>query len=180
MLITALGLSMDAFAAALARGAKYPESKAHHILKGGAVFGLTEGIMAFVGFLAAFAISDWITAVDHWVALFLLVLIGGYMIHEAIAPHDEATDAQSPSIWITVLTAIGTSIDSAAVGMALGMTGVSWMMAILIAATSFTMACIGMLLGPRVRVSIGRRAELVGGLILICIGISIFADHTLT
>lgn len=179
--LTAVSLSTDAFAASLARGAVETRARFVTALRVGAVFGTTEGLMALLGWLAARTFADVITAIDHWIALVLLCLIGAKMIREGLhsEPDDPAGVSAAPrGFLVTLVTALGTSIDSAAVGVALGLTEVGAYAALVIGLTSFAFSTGGYLAGPFAREALGKRAEILGGLVLIAIGVSIFIDHT--
>ena len=173
-----LSLSTDAFAASVARGTRARQRDLGHALKAGATFGTAEGVMCLVGWLLGAYFAPVIEAVDHWIALVLLVVIGGRMIREGLANGDDDVPRRPLTFVGTVITAIGTSIDSAAVGIALAVSGASAFAALLIGTTSFVIATIGFLIGPAVGARFGHRAEIVGGLVLVAIGIMIFADHT--
>jgi len=179
--LTSLSLSTDAFAAALARGASDPAARTLRAMRVGAVFGLAEGLMCLAGWLLARVAAHWITAVDHWIALILLAAIGGMMIRNGLADADE-DEADEPAaaasgLLATVVTALGTSIDAAAVGIALALAGGPAWSALAIGLTSFTMASLGYRIGPKVAERLGGFAEIAGGVVLIGIGVSIFVSH---
>lgn len=177
--LTSLSLSTDAFAAALARGAADPAARTLQALRVGAVFGLTEGLMCLAGWSLARIAAGWITAVDHWVALILLVVIGAGMIRNGLAGEDggEAVPAGRRGALGTLVTALGTSIDSAAVGIALALAGAPAWSALAIGGTSFALSSLGYRIGPKLAERFGRRAEIAGGAVLIGIGVSIFVSH---
>jgi len=175
--LTSLSLSSDAFAAALARGAADPAARTLRAMRIGAVFGLSEGLMCLAGWSLARVAEHWITAVDHWIALVLLAGIGGLMIRNGLDGADDAEGAAPRGIAGTVLTALGTSIDAAAVGIALALSGGPAWSALAIGLTSFTMASLGYRIGPKVAERLGGVAEIAGGAVLILIGLSIFVSH---
>ncbi len=176
----ALALSTDAFAGALGRGVREANRSLAAALRMGLVFGGTEGLMCYAGWSLGALFADQIKAVDHWIALILLSGIGLLMIRSS-APPEGSDDAPRPrrQTWlITGLTAIGTSIDSATVGVALALTGASPLAALIIGLTSFAAAATGFLAGPYLGRRMGQRAERLGGLLLIAIGLKIFIEHT--
>ena len=178
LLATSLSLSTDAFAAALARGSAARETRTLAALRVGAVFGLAEGLMCLLGWSLALVMADFIMAVDHWIALVLLVTIGGLMIRNGLAAGgDDEAVAASPGLAATLVTALGTSIDAAAVGIALALAGAPVWSALVIGLTSFAMAGLGYRIGPRVAERLGGGAEVAGGIVLIAIGVSIFISH---
>jgi putative Mn2+ efflux pump MntP len=177
--LTSLGLSADAFAASLARGAVRRRAGFRYALGNGLLFGSVEGSMCLLGWLLASSITL-IRAVDHWIALILLCFIGYRMIREALRAEDgDASPGHSNQIGWTLLTAFATSVDSAVVGVALNLAGISAWAALAVGLTSMGMSTLGFFLGPIAGQALGRRAEVVGGLILIAIGIGLWADHVL-
>lgn len=182
LFLTSLSLSTDAFAAALARGSAERQPHLATALRVGAVFGLAEGLMCLAGWTLALVMASLIIAVDHWIALVLLGVIGGRMVLNGWREdgEDEADGAAARrSVLSTVITAIGTSIDSAAVGVAIALAGGPVWSALLIGVTSFALSTLGYLIGPRLGVRFGGYAEIAGGLVLIGLGVSIFVSHTL-
>lgn len=173
-----VGLSADAFAASLARGGRSQKARLVHAIRSGAVFGLTEGLMCLGGWLAAAVLADQIRAFDHWIALVLLAGIGGKMIREGLS-RDAAdpSEAQSTGWTGTLITAVGTSVDSAAVGVALALSGMTLWSALVIGVFSFAASTAGFLIGPMVGERIGRSAEIGGGILLILIGLGIWSSH---
>lgn len=178
LVLTSLSLSSDAFAAALARGAADPEVRTLRAMRIGAVFGASEGLMCLAGWILARGAEHWITAVDHWIALVLLAGIGGLMIRNGLGGAEPGVpDRPVRGIAGTVVTALGTSIDAAAVGIALALAGGPAWSALAIGATSFAMASLGYRIGPKVAERLGGVAEIAGGAVLILIGLSIFVSH---
>ncbi|MFC7293026.1 manganese efflux pump MntP family protein [Hirschia litorea] len=174
-----LSLSTDAFAASLAVGAKAPHRKLRNAIKSGLTFGLAEGLMCLLGFGMGAYFAGIIQAFDHWIALILLTVIGVRMIQEGLN-HDDEDNAPHPTSFIgTIITAIGTSIDAAAVGIALAMAGTSIWVCLLIGTTSFIISTVGFLIAPLVGARLGHRTEIIGGIVLIAIGVSIFCQHTI-
>lgn len=183
ILPVALGLSTDAFAVAVSKGTQARTRELWASLKIGALFGAFEGGMCLAGWVLAASLASLVVAVDHWIALILLAGIGGKMIREGMTDEEDAqgdADPPSRSVLVWLLTAIGTSVDSAAVGIAFALSGVSILLAApIIAVISMAASFSGYLLGPSLGERFGRRAEIAGGLVLIAIGISIFLSHIL-
>jgi putative Mn2+ efflux pump MntP len=179
--LTAIGLSGDAFTASLARGASTRAGTLAQALRNGAIFGTAEGLMCLLGWLLAAGLSGLITTLDHWVAVILLSFIGGKMIFESFAggPAETAPGTGDSRLALTCLTALATSVDSAVIGVAMNFSGVDAGVALLIGAVSAVLSTLGFLLGPIAGRMLGKRAELVGGLILITIGVSIWCQHVL-
>nr|WP_255696690.1 manganese efflux pump MntP family protein [Sandaracinobacteroides sayramensis] len=177
-------MSTDAFAAAVGRGAAHrPTLKA--ALKAGLVFGVIEAITPILGWAAGTVAAGYVERVDHWIAFALLTLVGGHMVKEALSEDSHAEDSpetearpRNAGPLALIATAIGTSIDAAAVGVGLAFLGANiWVIAAAIGVSTFILTTIGMLIGKAVGARFGKKAELLGGLALIGIGLAILADH---
>ena len=175
-----VSLSADAFAASLARGGRQRKAQILPALKSGAVFGIAEGVMCLTGWMLAYSFAVQVRAVDHWIALVLLAIIGGKMVLEGFEAdkEDDVPEPQRGGLMGTVVTAIGTSIDSAAVGVALAVSGMSAFSALAIGSASFVASTTGFYIGPMVGERFGKLAEILGGIVLIGIGVSIFVSHS--
>ncbi len=173
-------LSVDAFAAAVGKGAANQRNRWTDALRVGAVFGFFEAITPAIGWAIGLALSAWIAAVDHWIAFFLLLGVGGHMIRTAFKA-DAGSDAQQAgggSALRLIATALATSIDATAVGVSLAVMQVNILIACLIIGSITTVvATIGVMLGRHAGVYIGRYAEMLGGVALIGIGGSILFQH---
>ncbi|MAP94588.1 MAG: hypothetical protein CMK07_06505 [Ponticaulis sp.] len=182
VLPTAFALSTDAFVVAIAKGVQARTRSPTAALRIGLLFGGFEAGMCALGWSLAFLLADLIRTVDHWVALVLLVIVGGKMIWEVVSGDDgeeeeEPTDRKSPLLWL--LTAMGTSIDAAAVGVALAFSSVPILLAApIIGLTSGGMSAMGYMIAPMIGLRFGKTAEVIGGLVLIAIGCFIFWSHT--
>jgi putative Mn2+ efflux pump MntP len=176
----ALGLAMDAFAVSLGLGLSLKPATSVQTFRLAFHFGLFQFIMPILGWTAGDSLVRHIEKYDHWVAFALLLGVGGKMIYESLEPEKEsAAERSDPTRGISLLVlSVATSIDSLAVGLSLAALRVAIVYpAIIIGIVAFTMTVIGMKIGPAVGRVIGRKAELLGGLVLILIGIRILADH---
>lgn len=183
LLFLAFGLSMDAFAVSVTNGLCNRGSPGKTALYCGLSFGLAQGIMPLIGYWAGHTLDRWIERIDHWVALLLLAAIGGKMIAEAIKPKKKELAAspasQEFSLWLLAAQAVATSIDALAVGVSLGVVQADIVLAVsVIAAVTFCCCFLGVLIGRRFGTLLSGRAEILGGVILIFIGLHIFWEHT--
>ncbi len=175
--VLSLSMSTDAFAAAVGRGAAHRPSVIGAI-RAGLVFGVIEAITPLIGWSLGLVAAGLVDRIDHWIAFGLLVVVGGRMIWEAAKPRDEAEAPRRAGRWALVATAIGTSIDAAAVGVGLAFIGADiWVIAASIGCTTFVLTTIGMLIGKAVGLRFGKAAELIGGLALIGLGVGILLEH---
>lgn len=177
IVILALSMSVDAFAAALGRGATAERARFGDALRTGLVFGVIEAITPVIGWAAGLMAASVIEAVDHWVAFGLLTLVGGRMLFEALMREADAPPA-SRSLGTLVMTAVGTSIDAMAVGVSLAFLDANiWVIAAAIGFATFCMATGGMLAGRLLGARMGRIAEALGGAALLALGGFILFEH---
>lgn len=180
ILFLALSMSSDAFAAALAKGARLDRPGLGEALRMGLIFGVVEAIMPVIGWAAGRAASGYIATFDHWIAFGLLLAIGAKMIWDSVRRHAEEEKPKSHDFAILVVTAIGTSIDALAVGVTLALVDASIIVnALAIGTATFTMVTIGVMTGRYLGEKFGRYAEAFGGVALIVIGTHILLQHTL-
>ncbi len=174
----ALALAMDAFAVALGTGAVLANLTGRHLFRLGFHFGLFQALMPVIGWLVGLTVIQWVSAWDHWIAFFLLALIGGRMIVEACSDEEKANDRDPTRGLSLIMLSIATSIDALAVGFSLSVIGVSiWMPSLVIGLVAGVLTVAGMLLGDRIGSRWGPRVEIFGGCLLIGIGIKILAEH---
>jgi putative Mn2+ efflux pump MntP len=175
----ALGLAMDAFAVAISAGLQLCEVTPRQTFRLAWHFGLFQAFMPIIGWLAGRTLVQYIAPVDHWIAFGLLAFIGGKMVYEALQERGEDAAACDPTKgWRLVMLSIATSIDALAVGLSLAVLGVSiWYPALVIGVVAGALTTLGMELGKRFGALLGRRMEIVGGLILIAIGVKILVEH---
>ena len=178
VILLALSMSSDAFAAALGKGAVLDRPQFREALRTGAIFGTIEAITPLIGWGLGRAASRYIAAFDHWVAFGLLVAIGGKMIWDSFQRDETDERPQRHSFWVLALTAVGTSIDALAVGVTLALIGANILVnALAIGTATFLMTTIGVMLGRLLGARFGKYAEGMGGVILILIGANILFQH---
>jgi len=172
--LLAVALSMDAFAVALCQGTAGGGGRA--ALRTGAAFGLAQGLMPLIGWSLGTAFASRIEAIDHWIALILLSILGLKMIREGLMAHAE--ERRLLSGWALFTAAIATSIDAAAAGITLPTIGMPLLLSIaVIGATTFVLSYVAVPIGRAAGDWLGKWAEIAGGLTLIGIGARIFIQH---
>lgn len=179
LIILAVALSMDAFAVALGIGAKQKTINKSLVLKVGLLFGFFQGFMPLIGYFAGIGLSEFIESIDHWVAFILLTLIGGKMVYESFGePIEEEISIITNKVLL--LLAIATSIDAMAAGFTLTlMTTAITTSIFIIGLTTFIFSYGGVLIGSKGGAFLENKAELLGGVVLIAIGLKILIWHTL-
>ena len=185
LFITAVALSMDAFAVAICKGLATGNVKGKHMAITGAWFGGFQGIMPLIGFFVGSLFAVYVKTFDHWIAFVLLALIGANMIKEALSKDDDECEcscsAKSPFAIGTMFTmAIATSIDALAVGVnyAFLLEGFEIIFAVCsIGVITFILSAIGVKLGAVFGAKYKSWAELAGGIILVLMGSKILIEH---
>ena len=177
--ILAVGLSMDAFAVSVCKGLAMKKASRRAQLCCGAWFGGFQALMPLIGYFLGTLFLDAISAIDHWIAFGLLVLIGVNMLREAMGSEEEEAADADLSVKTMFLLAVATSIDALAVGISLAMAGVGsiWLAVLLIGVTTFVLSVIGVRVGTVFGSRYEKRAETVGGVILILLGVKILLEH---
>lgn len=180
LIFLALAMSTDAFAAALGKGAAMEKPRFFQALRIGLLFGCIEAVTPIIGWALGSLASKWIAQWDHWVAFFLLLGLGGHMVWVGLHgdPEEEGAAAAPQSVVALALTAVATSIDAMAVGVGLAFINVNIVYAALsIGLATTVMVTIGVLLGRMLGAAIGKKAEIVGGVVLVVVGATILYEH---
>ena len=180
LLLIAVGLSADCFAVALCGSCTIKTLSRFQMLRASLSFGLFQAIMPVLGWLAGRVFVNIIASFDHWLAFALLGFVGARMIWESFHPEHEEKRIDITKGLVLLTLSIATSIDALAVGLSFAFLKVNILTASLtIGITCFLVTILGFLLGKKVGELVGERAELVGGLILIGIGLRILLTHLL-
>lgn len=173
--LLALAMSTDAFAAALGKGVALQKPRFVDALKIGLIFGAVEACTPILGWLLGSVASNWLAQWAPWLAFIILLVLGVHLIRNGLSEDpSEETNTQPQSKKLLVLTAVATSIDALVVGFGLALVNVSiWQAALAIGLATATMATIGVLVGRVLGAVVGQRAEVLGGVVLIGVGVSI-------
>ena len=198
VIMIGISLSMDAFAVATCRGLEMKKINVKRLLLIALFFGFFQALMPVIGYLLGSSFARYIESVDHWIAFGLLVLIGGKMLFDVIKDvikerkgsddAAETTPEKQPeevedkgSLWQLFLMAIATSIDALAVGITFSFLqddGISiWLAAPIIGVITFVLSAVGVLIGHKVGNKFEKAANILGGVVLICIGVKILLEH---
>lgn len=169
---------MDAFAVSISKGLSSPCLRPTHALAVSLWFGGFQALMPLIGYFLGISFSDFVSAVDHWIAFLLLGLIGGNMIKEACKGESCEIETGFSAKKMFPL-AVATSIDALAVGVSLAFLKVDILPAVLCIGVitgifSFGGVYIGKYFGCRYK----SKAEISGGIILILMGTKILLEHT--
>jgi putative Mn2+ efflux pump MntP len=168
---------MDALAVAISKGLSVRNLKIKHIIIIGLYFGGFQALMPFLGFILGTQFKDYIVSIDHWIAFVLLCSIGVNMIRESRNKNDEKL-GESFGVKNMLVLSVATSIDALAVGVTFAFLRVNIVPAvIMIGSTTFIISAAGVKIGNIFGEKYKSKAEIVGGLILIGMGIKILLDH---
>ena len=181
--LLAVGVSMDAFAVSICKGLAMKKATLKAGLTCGVWFGGFQALMPTIGFFLGTLFADAISAVDHWVAVVLLAVIGANMLKEAFGGEeeccccDESNADMSPKTMFVM--AVATSIDALAVGISLAMAGSVniWMAAAFIGICTCTFSACGVKIGNIFGSRFEKKAQIAGGVILVLLGLKILLEH---
>lgn len=194
IILTAFALSMDAFAVSVTKGMTLKNLTKGIAIKIALFFGVFQAAMPLIGWMLGISFQGYIKAIDHWIALILLSILGGKMIYEFYENRKEVIiekEELESEVSITLeeeeelsnkeLTtlAIATSIDALAIGVSFAFLDVNIVSSsLIIGLITFVICFIGVIAGKKIGGIFKDYAELIGGIILILIGINIFNEHT--
>jgi len=175
LIALSVALAMDAFAVALAAGAILRPLTFRPCFRLAFHFGLFQAIMPVIGWLAGLTVQTFVATWSHWLAFFLLLAIGGRMIHQALTAEEGVPRTNDPSKGLNMVAlSVATSIDALAVGLTLAMLDVViWIPSLVIGLVACGFTVLGLFLGTRAGKLWGKRVEVAGGVILIMIGLKI-------
>lgn len=177
ILLIAIGLAMDAFAVSICKGLSMKKMSWKKAIIVGLYFAIFQALMPIIGYLLGASFESVVTKIDHWIAFGLLTIIGINMLKEAFSKNEENQNDSVDFRTMSVL-AIATSIDALAVGITFAFLRVNMLIAaIIIGIVTFAICIIGVKIGNKFGDKYERKAETVGGLILILMGIKILLEH---
>ncbi len=181
ILALSVGLAMDATAVSAARGMAVPEVRPRHVALVALFFGGFQALMPVVGWLVGARIGPLVEAWDHWIAFVLLGGIGAKMLWESRRGGEDAparSEAELFGFRVMLALAVATSIDALAVGVTLPMLDAPLGLSVAtIGITTAVLCGLGLVVGRHAGAMFGRRLDMVGGLILIGVGVTILIEH---
>lgn len=179
LILTAIGLSMDAFAVSLTTGLKTSKEERNKIaLKAGIYFGGFQALMPLIGWALGVKFTKYIENIDHWIAFILLAIIGGKMIVDGLKAEDDDEIEDLHSNKKFLILAVATSIDALAVGVSFAFLGINIIESvIIIGLVTFILSVIAVYIGKILGERLKNKSGIIGGVILILIGLQILAEH---
>ena len=174
-----VGLAMDAFSVSLANGLNEPVMKREKMCGIAGIFAFFQAFMPMIGWVCVRTIAQTFHAFEKcipWIALLLLLFIGGKMLLDGIRNNPEESEATGVGIGALLVQGVATSIDALSVGFTIAEYGLMMasVCALIIAAVTFIICMAGLIIGKKFGTKLSNKATIFGGIILIVIGIEIF------
>ncbi len=177
-ILIAVGLAMDSFTVSLGIGTGRRSFDRRARFRLIYHFGLFQAAMTALGWFAGHTIVHYIRAVDHWLALGLLLYVGGNMIRSGLNPEAVSYHSDPSRGRLLILLSIATSIDAMAVGLSLAVLNEPWLVpVIIIGLVTWGLSGVGLLAGNQLGQKFGKNMEILGGSILILIGLRVVITH---
>lgn len=174
-----VGLAMDAFSVSLTNGLNEPDMKRGRMCGIAGVFAGFQALMPMLGWICVRTVVQYFVIFEKfipWLALVLLVYIGGKMLIDGIRKKDSEEKEEGLGAGALFLQGVATSIDALSVGFTIA--GYGWIMALssalIIAGVTFIICMAGLMIGKKFGTRLSDRAQILGGVILIVIGLEIF------
>lgn len=184
VIFLAFALSMDAFAVSLCKGFAAKRLEFRHFLIVGAYFGGFQALMPALGYLLGVAFAHFVAQIDHYIAFVLLALVGAKMMKESFESASYDTTNRHFGFKTMLVLAVATSIDALAVGVSFAFVEFSsisiWLAVALIGLITFFVCVLGVQIGHKLAhraAFLGKKAEFIGGAVLVLLGVKILAEH---
>jgi len=178
IILIAIGLSFDTFAVSVSSGLILKKIDFLNATKIAITLAIFQAAMPLIGWLAGSEIKDYATGFDHWIAFGILGLLGGKMIYESFKNEPELRTFNPLDIRVMIGMAIATSIDALIVGFSFALLNYKIIISVgIIGVVTYIVAMLGMLFGKKIGARLGRRMEILGGVMLILIGLKILYEH---
>ena len=188
VIFLAIALAMDAFAVSIGLGAKLGATQTRYTFRlavlAALYFGIAQGVMPLIDYLLGAVMLGWLASAAPWIGAIILVGLGAKMLYEALNPEDRdelidhaaeennASPSEIVSQRVMLSLAIATSIDAMAAGFTLNLLPVNaWLACLIIAVVTAGFGFFGVYLGRQSGTWLEEKAEILGGLVLIAIGI---------
>lgn len=178
-ILLGVGLAMDAFSVSLANGLNEPKMKKNKMCGVAGVFAIFQALMPMIGWVCVHTVVQYFEAFEKfvpWIALILLLFIGGKMLFEGIKNKDGEVEKPEVGFGALLVQGVATSIDALSVGFTISEYGLvmAIVCALIIAVVTFIICMAGLFIGKKVGTKLSGKANILGGVILIFIGIEIF------
>ncbi len=174
-----VGLAMDAFSVSLANGLNEPAMNKKKMCGIAVIFAFFQGIMPIIGWICVHTILQYFKIFEKcipWIALLLLLFIGGKMLIEGIKSKKDDTEVSKVGIVALLVQGVATSIDALSVGFTIAEYNfiMAFVCACIISVVTFLICFAGLIIGKKFGTKYARNATIFGGAVLIVIGFEIF------
>jgi manganese efflux pump family protein len=178
ILLISVGLAMDAFAVSICAGTNELTKGKRATFRLSFHFGLFQFLMPVIGWFMGSGIQKYIEAYDHWIVLGLLGFVGFKMVKSGLDKNADLKKGDLSKGMNLIIVSIATSLDALAIGISFAMLKTSiWYPSLIIGIVTASLSVIGVQLGNKLGAKLGKRMEILGGIILILIGIRILIEH---
>jgi len=179
-----IGLAMDAFSVSLANGLNENTMARKRMCMIAGVYAFFQFLMPMIGWICVHTVIQYFSKFETfipWIALILLVFIGGKMILDSIKGDDEETSVKQLSFSLLLVQGIATAIDALSVGFTIAdyVFIMALIASLIIAIVTFIICMTGLYIGKKAGTKLAGKAGILGGIILICIGLEIFIKGVL-
>lgn len=180
LLLLSVGLAMDAFSVATVTGFGLGKVRLSDAARMSISFGAAHVVMPIIGWFLGSTVVDLIASYDHWVAFLLLLFVGGKMVKEGL-DGDEEVDAEAILGTVSlIMFTVAVSIDALAVGLSFRLEELPiFLPSLFMGAGTLLFTFVGLLIGNRTGQAFGKKAQILGGLVLVAIGARIVLTHVL-
>ncbi len=173
-----LSLTADTFAVSITTGLSVSKIRFNQAIRVAAILAIFQGAMPIIGWTLGINIKEYIANYDHWIAFILLAFIGGKMVYESFKNEEIDNNINRLKLFFIVSIAVATSIDALVIGVGFAIMNIKiWVAATIIAALTFIVSMLGMLIGKKTSNLLGKKMEIIGGIILFAIGLKILIQH---
>ncbi len=178
-ILLGVGLAMDAFSVSLANGLNEPKMRRRKMCGIAGVFALFQALMPMLGWICVHTIVQYFKSFEKlipWIALGLLLFIGGKMLLEGIKNKDGEEEAVGVGLGALLVQGVATSIDALSVGFTISDYGFAMALvcSLIIAAVTFVICTAGLFVGRKFGTKLANKASILGGAILVFIGLEIW------
>lgn len=178
LFLIGLGLSFDTLAVSVSTGLMVKRIMFLQAVRVAIILAIVQTLMPLFGWLGGTQIREYIIEFDHWIAFGLLFILGARMIYESFQDEEEYKEKDPLKFLALLSLGVASSIDALVVGFSFAFTGINIILSILIiGAVTFLVAMLGMLFGKTAGGKLGKKMEVLGGVILILIGTKILFQH---
>jgi putative Mn2+ efflux pump MntP len=178
LLLLSVGLAMDAFSVATVTGFGLGRIRISDATRMSVSFGLAHVVMPVLGWLLGSTIVDLVSSYDHWVAFLLLLFVGGRMVKEGLYGDGDVDPSDVLGTVSLIMFTVAVSIDALAVGLSFRLEGLPILVpSLFMGAGTLLFTFVGLLVGNRTGKAFGKKAQIMGGLVLIGIGARIVFTH---